>query len=322
MIKLLTDPDITILKYPSDASRAVLLEADMSHNGCTKPILTWKGIIIDGHKRHEICSRLGLPFTVTQKDFYSKNEAILYACEQEFEQENLPAAFQKYLLGKMVQASIALAWDKFIATNPQVQPDDNGNYSICCINRSVILSDIIAKYGKKKSSLYAYRDYAEQIDVIRKKEPKLARIILTEQIQISLENVTEISRLPADEVRNIYSTIESENITKVTHSHVIYGKMRKRSIAAPPAAKRTEEKHPYSPKIKEMPIQDPDAELKSLTFTIPSWMGSIQRARERTNLSTTTEEARQKLDHQLAALSFLAEQLRKQITAGGNNHNG
>jgi hypothetical protein len=160
------------------------------------------------------------------------------------------------------------------------------------------------------------------MDVIRKKEPKLARIILTEQIQISFENVTEISRLPADEVRNIYTMIESENITKVTHSHVIYGKMRKRSIAAPPAAKRTEEKHPYSPKIKEMPIQDPDAELKSLTFTIPSWMGSIQRARERTNLSATTEDARRKLDHQLAALSFLAEQLRKQITAGGNNQNG
>ena len=53
-----------------------------------------------------------------------------------------------------------------------------------------------------------------------------------------------------------------------------------------------------------------------------SLMGSIQRARERTNLSATTEDARRKLDHQLAALSFLAEQLRKQITAGGNNQNG
>ena len=73
-----------------------------------------------------------------------------------------------------------------------------------------------------------------------------------------------------------------------------------------------------------MPAQDPDAELKSLTFTIPSWMGTIRRARERMNLPTTSDDARKKLGDQLSALSALARQLQDQIQveAGGNNQNG
>ena len=71
-----------------------------------------------------------------------------------------------------------------------------------------------------------------------------------------------------------------------------------------------------------MPAQDPDAELKSLTFTIPSWMGTIRRARERMNLPDTSDDARKKLSDQLTALSALALQLQDQIQAGGNNQNG
>jgi hypothetical protein len=322
MIRLLTDPEITILKMPRDEAYLSILESDLTQNGCVTPILTWKGIIIDGHKRHKICSRLYLPYSVTQKDFYSKNEAILYACEQEIAKEDIPAPFHRYLLGKIVHASVALSWERFMAANPQVQPDANGHYPTSCVNKSEILDEITSRHGLKKTTLYSYADFAVQIDELRKKDPGLVRNILTEKLVISLKNVTELSRLPADEVRNVSAMLEAENVTKINRNHVIYGKSWKKPAPSQAPPRKIEDRAAPTPKIKEMPAQDPDAELKSLTFTIPSWMGTIRRARERMNLPATSDDARKKLSDQLTALSALALQLQDQIQAGGNNQNG
>ena len=56
-----------------------------------------------------------------------------------------------------------------------------------------------------------------------------------------------------------------------------------------------------------MPKYDPDAEIVSLSFTIPSWIGSIDRVLSKVKFETTSEQARQKLKSELNNLNFAVD---------------
>ena len=44
------------------------LEASIIQDGCRDRIVTWKGYIIDGHNRYEICNKHNITFEVLEKD--------------------------------------------------------------------------------------------------------------------------------------------------------------------------------------------------------------------------------------------------------------
>ena len=46
------------------------------------------------------------------------------------------------------------------------------------------------------------------------------------------------------------------------------------------------------PSVKDMPSYDPDAEISSLTLTIPSWCSSLSRAISHADLQAVTDHAR------------------------------
>jgi hypothetical protein len=47
---------------PLSSSDRAKLEAKIIADGCTDPITLWQGIIVDGHNRYEICTRLKIAF--------------------------------------------------------------------------------------------------------------------------------------------------------------------------------------------------------------------------------------------------------------------
>ena len=56
------------------------------------------------------------------------------------------------------------------------------------------------------------------------------------------------------------------------------------------------------PSVKDMPSYDPDAEISSLTLTIPSWCSSLSRAISHADLQAVTDHARKNLHHELFRL--------------------
>lgn len=63
------------------------------------------------------------------------------------------------------------------------------------------------------------------------------------------------------------------------------------------------------PSVKDMPAFDPDAEINSLTLTIPSWIQSLNRTRSTEKLSLITEGGRTKLKNELRHLISVASKL-------------
>lgn len=61
-------------------------------------------------------------------------------------------------------------------------------------------------------------------------------------------------------------------------------------------------KRKKAPEIKQMPKYDPDAELSSLTLTIPSWISSIERTRNTADFEYVSKDAIYKMNLQLQIL--------------------
>src|SRR5690606_19904108 len=85
---------------PLSAEEREQLEANIVAHGCRDPLTLWHGILLDGHNRHEICTRLGLPFKTVTVDLPDREAAEDWIDANQLGRRNLtPDAF-KLLVGR------------------------------------------------------------------------------------------------------------------------------------------------------------------------------------------------------------------------------
>lgn len=84
------DPEFKALIPPLAPDELSQLEANILRDGCRDPLVVWDGILIDGHNRHEICTRHGLPFETVEMAFDDRSHAIEWIIRNQFGRRNLP----------------------------------------------------------------------------------------------------------------------------------------------------------------------------------------------------------------------------------------
>lgn len=81
-----------------------LEENIVEHGGARDPLVVWrngkKDILLDGHNRYEICTRLGLPYEVEPMEFGSRDEAADWIDRNQLGRRNLSKQDYKLLLGR------------------------------------------------------------------------------------------------------------------------------------------------------------------------------------------------------------------------------
>lgn len=93
------DPELHGLLPPLAPDELEKLEQlIVEHGGAREPLVVWpshgKMTLIDGHNRYEICTRLGLPFDVTEKRFASMAEARIWMRANQGGRRNLTPAWR------------------------------------------------------------------------------------------------------------------------------------------------------------------------------------------------------------------------------------
>ena len=81
------------------------LEANIvEFGGARDPLVVWRDgdrdILIDGHNRHEICTRLALAYRLEPMEFASRDEAADWIDRNQLGRRNLPRLDYKLLLGR------------------------------------------------------------------------------------------------------------------------------------------------------------------------------------------------------------------------------
>ncbi len=290
MYELKNDKEFSALVYPSDKSDFDALEENIFDNGCKEPITVWNDIIIDGRKRYEICQKWELPFRVNRLNFNNRYEAIGWICKNQLQRNDLPDEARKYIIGKYYEASK----DAYLASH-----DFSNSTGRPRGYQYKIAEEIGREFNLVSGTIYKYGIYTRAIDNISEKNRNLAEKILSGSLKVSQANIVELSRLPKEELRVLNNSLSESNL-----NHISYAEIRDELHWQHISTSITNNKGDKGIRmpIKELPEYDPDAEISSLSLTIPSWISSIERTLSLADLDKTTAPARERLLNELFAL--------------------
>ena len=272
------------------------LEENLLQDGCREPICVWNKTILDGHNRYEICTRHQIPFKIVHIFLRSREEAIAWICANQLGRRNLTDESRRYLIGKRYKMEQIIGAHNAVGTNqytrkevrPKMLTEPLFEESSCRTRNR-----LGKEYRISHATVDKYGIYANAIDSLSRVEPELKPKILSGQIKISQENILELSRLPPSDIRLMISEL-TEGDAGYSDTRNIVPKRRK------------SKKQDYLPlpeiSVKNMPTYDPDAEILSLVFTIPSWVSSIERTRSSSDFTEVSSSVRQRLENELSRL--------------------
>jgi|GEM_PF-1330107 len=66
-----------------------LLEQKLKSDGCRDALVAWNGLLIDGHNRSEICTRLKIPFKVISIELPDRDAALLWIIDNQKGRRNI-----------------------------------------------------------------------------------------------------------------------------------------------------------------------------------------------------------------------------------------
>ncbi|NSB15869.1 hypothetical protein [Clostridium beijerinckii] len=89
MNDLIIDNEFKDLLPPLSEEQKEELERDIIKNGCINSLTVWKNILIDGHHRHEICTRNNIPFDIVEIEFKDRLEAMEWIWMNQKNRRNL-----------------------------------------------------------------------------------------------------------------------------------------------------------------------------------------------------------------------------------------
>lgn len=87
--QLQIDEEFKTLIPPLAEEEYKQLEENLKKEGCRDSLVTWNGIIVDGHNRYEICSENNIQFNVKEANFKDRQEAIEWIIKNQFGRRNL-----------------------------------------------------------------------------------------------------------------------------------------------------------------------------------------------------------------------------------------
>ena len=300
---LIIDPEFSSLIAPLSESELHYLEESIRQEGCREPITVWGKIIVDGHNRFRICTRYGIHFRITYKEFADREDAISWICANQLGRRNISEETRKYLIGKRFDA------EKHIRRRNN---HSAGTFRLPAEQKDRIPEDLMkqrekqwknptaeqiaADYHLAHSTVEKYAIYSRALDTIGQKSPQMLPKILSGQYKISHENIVVLARMDAASVNRLESRLETQ---KHKSSSFVPFAVSREEIGDSVLEEKTPALHT---EIKNMPAFDPDAEVNGLALTIPTWISFISRTREKVDLDVVSVTARRKLEEVLQDL--------------------
>ena len=282
------DQEFKELIPPLSKEEFNLLEENILKFGCIDPICTWNNTIIDGHNRYSICTKHNLKFNIQAFNFELREEAKDWICANQLGRRNISDETRKYLIGKRYEMEKILLnnpdgknqYSKIYKENEEIKEERDRNH------RPVTAIKLGKEYNVSTRTVLTYANYSKAIDKLNTEEPDLTQRILNGEIKVPQNQVIRISKLSPKIKNKIQKYLKKE-----TNST---------DYLIKPKTVANEKKY----KIKEMPEYDPNAELVSLSFTIPSWIESLDRVLSLSKYKTATKDVKNKVKKELHNLEF------------------
>jgi N6-adenosine-specific RNA methylase IME4 len=160
------------------------LEASILAEGCRDSLVTWNGILIDGHNRYEICTKHGIQYNTVTRDFASRDAVADWIDSNQLGRRNLTPDQMSLLRGRRYNRMKKAAHrpekgDQNDPVNPQKTADilsKQHGVSPATIKRDGAAAELLEKHPEQAAAII--RGDVKKSDVIRelKREEVVAKL--------------------------------------------------------------------------------------------------------------------------------------------------
>jgi N6-adenosine-specific RNA methylase IME4 len=202
---ILIDPEFKALIPPLAPEELAQLEANIVKDGCRDPLVTWQGTLIDGHNRHDICTRHGIPFETVEMEFTDRDAVMDWMDANQLGRRNLTNDQRSYLRGR-----------RYNRTKKDAHDGGRGKTRSGEVAEEVAATNtaesIAKQHGVSERTIRSDGKKAEALEKLAKTNPEAAKAVTDGKKrfnevrrEIKLEEVKEAVKLPDAKYRVIYS---------------------------------------------------------------------------------------------------------------------
>ena len=265
---IVVDEEFKGLLPPLDATTYARLEDNLIRNGCRDSLVLWGDTLVDGHNRYEICTRHGIPFNTVQKEFGSREEAMIWIISTQISRRNMTPLQLSHFRGMHYRL------EKRAVGNPTwVNQHTDELSQVGTIPQTLATATSLAeKYNVSRNTINRDSKISDALDKIGATSPEAKRMILAGDVNVSKRYLEELSSRPKEEIDELAVKIED-------------GTYEKRGTEPQEQAEAAEPPKPADAILAKMhPLS---AVVNGISDEVQSVLSKVTKKADRTKLKTT-----------------------------------
>lgn len=238
------------------------LEKNIVNDGkVINPIIVWNGLIVDGHNRYAILQKHpDIPYTVHEKEFADRYEAIIWICKNQLGRRNLTPEQKSYLIGKQYEAEKHADFNRGNQYTSSKKSGCYQNGNSQKLNRTC--ERIASENGIARNTVIRAEQFAKGVDAAEEAVPGTRQKVLSGEVKPTAAEIASVARAPPEErpslVEKICTPKEPKKSTNKSTSKA--EKEKAENVAADDVAEPT-----CKSETAPAGIDDPPKPTKTLT---------------------------------------------------------
>ncbi len=214
---LTIDPEFKTLIPPLLQEGRTGLEQSILNEGCRDALVTWQGVLIDGHNRYEICKKHGIQFQIIELDFDDRDDVIDWIYQNQLSKRNLTDEKRTYVLGCQYR-------HRKKRSSGRGDRDFSGAQ-----NEHPKTAEIIAEENNvSRETVKRAEKYADAVDTITSiiddditesiepgEDTSIKTKILTGEIKASKQDIVKLAEQPIEKQKAVINRVLSGECTNV-----------------------------------------------------------------------------------------------------------
>ena len=209
-MELVIDPEFADKIPPLTEDEYRLLEENILADGkIISPLITWNGIIVDGHNRYRILqAHPEIPYETMEMEFSDRYAVIVWICRNQLGRRNLTDEQKKFLTGKRYEAEKRQnQW----RGNQYASPDDEESGSgqkDHSQNSERTRERIAREIGKSESYVRRAEAYANGVEAADEVAPGIKNEILSGKLKCKDKDVMAIARAAPEQREDLVRKLQ------------------------------------------------------------------------------------------------------------------
>ena len=282
--------DFRYLAFPLKNADKEKLAYSVICNGFRQTIPIWHNRILDHFDYYDICKENNINFETKKRRFRAKNDVIAWICRNNLANPNITKTYKNYLIGMLFEAEYK------IILRSDTSPGETRK------TKNTLSEEIGREFNIGLKMSLHYVRYARSVKKLLKKCEDLGKMVLSETALVSHPALDALATLDEDALQKVVDTIEDYDVTCRIQYKPGPSYNNEPNISIRPESKSRQYVTLPVHSVKDLPAPDPDAEISSLSLTIPTWVNSIRRKCSATNFDEVSSAAKEKLLTELQSL--------------------